>query len=70
MYWWKKCFLIEGTMDSNSMFVTMSCLSDSSMLSSCKVKNDADTTYPLLSTFKWDSIFFDIMEPNSSFFHC
>ena len=42
--WWKKYLLIEGTMSSNSMFVTMSCLSYSSMLSPWKVSNDAAST--------------------------
>ena len=51
------------------MFATMSCLSYSSMLFTFKLINDAAVTYLLLTTFNCDSIFFDIMIPNSSFFH-
>ena len=41
----KNVLLIEGIIDSNSMFVTMSCLAEYSMLSSCKEINDAVATY-------------------------
>ena len=48
MLWWKKHFLIEGTMYSNNMFVTMSCLSEYKLLSPCKESNDAAATSSFL----------------------
>ena len=45
----KEVLLIEGNMASNYMFVTMSCFSESSMLSTCKLRNGAaaiDGHYP------------------------
>ena len=69
MHWLKTGFLIEGAVASNYMFVTMSCLSYYSILSPCKVINDTAEKYSLLPKFNWDYICFDIMTPNSSFFH-
>ena len=40
------------------MFVTMSCFSESSMLLSCKKRNDTAATSSLLLTTNWDYLFF------------
>ena len=50
-------FLIEGTMASNYMFVTMSCFSYDSMLLPCKEINYAAEKYSLMTTTNLGSIF-------------
>ena len=54
----KEVFLIEDNMVSNYMFVTMSFLSDSSMLLPLKFIKDVSATSSLPPTFNFDSVFF------------
>ena len=46
------------------MFVTMSCLSESSDFSPCKEINDAAATSSLMLTTYWESLYFEIMTHN------